>query len=207
MGRSIRMNFKSPWLLVLCFAVTVLVAGCRRSEPEPAAAAPEFPWQIDQFADLKILRYQVPGFEALTPAQKELVYYLSEAALCGRDIIFDQNYKHNLRIRRTLDADRPGLQGRPQRPPLGRVHDLRQEGLVLQRHPPSLFHRQVHAGIRRGLFRRPGQGFRGRELPARRRPDARRPPGLPAAHPLRPGRRRQEGLPGLDEGPGRSIRP
>ena len=113
------MNFKSPWLLVLCFAVTVLVAGCRRSEPEPAAAAPEFPWQIDQFADLKILRYQVPGFEALTPAQKELVYYLSEAALCGRDIIFDQNYKHNVRIRKTLDAIVRGYKGDRQDPRWG----------------------------------------------------------------------------------------
>jgi len=114
------MNFKSPWLLVLCFAATVLIAGCRKSEPEPAAAAPEFPWQIDQFADLKILRYQVPGFEALTPAQKELVYYLSEAALCGRDIIFDQNYKHNIRIRKTLDAIVRGYKGDRQDPRWGK---------------------------------------------------------------------------------------
>ncbi len=113
------MNSKSPWLLVLCFAVTVLIAGCRKSGPEPAAAAPEFPWQIDQFADLKILRYQVPGFEALTPAQKELVYYLSEAALCGRDIIFDQNYKHNIRIRKTLDAIVRGYKGDRQDPRWG----------------------------------------------------------------------------------------
>ncbi len=76
-----------------------------------AAAAPEFHWQIDQFADLRILRYQVPGFEALTPQQKELVYYLSEAALCGRDIIFDENYKHNLKILRTLDAIVQGYKG------------------------------------------------------------------------------------------------
>ncbi len=110
------MNVKSPWLLILCFAVTVLVAGCRKSAPGPSAEAPEFPWQIDQFADLKILRYQVPGFEALTPTQKELVYYLSEAALSGRDIIFDQNYKHNVRIRRTLDAIVRGYKGDRQDP-------------------------------------------------------------------------------------------
>jgi dipeptidyl-peptidase-3 len=113
------MNTKSPWLFILCFAVTIVVAGCRKSGPEPAAAAPEFPWQIDQFADLKILRYQVPGFEALTPAQKELVYYLSEAALCGRDIIFDQNYKHNIRIRKTLDAIVQGYKGNRQDPRWG----------------------------------------------------------------------------------------
>ena len=53
----------------------------------------------------------MPGFEALAPAQKELVYYLSEAALCGRDIMFDENYKHNLKIRRTLDAIVQGYKG------------------------------------------------------------------------------------------------
>jgi dipeptidyl-peptidase-3 len=105
------MNVKSSLLLALCFGLAVLAAGCKKTEPGPAAAAPEFNWQIDQFADLRILRYQVPGFESLTPAQKELVYYLSEAAICGRDIIFDENYKHNLKIRRTLDAIVQGYQG------------------------------------------------------------------------------------------------
>ena len=80
------------------------------------AGRPEFQWQIDQFADLKILRYQVPGFDQLAPAQKELVYYLSEAALCGRDIIFDQNYKHNIKILRTLDAIVRGYKGDRQDP-------------------------------------------------------------------------------------------
>jgi dipeptidyl-peptidase-3 len=63
-----------------------------------------FEYIADQFADLRVLRYQVPGFEKLEPQQKEMLYYLYEAALCGRDMIYDQNYKHNLRIRRTLDA-------------------------------------------------------------------------------------------------------
>jgi dipeptidyl-peptidase-3 len=105
------MSIKSPLLLALCCGLVVLAAACKKKEPAPAAAAPEFTWQVDQFADLRILRYQVPGFEALTPAQKELVYYLSEAALCGRDIIFDENYKHNLKIRRTLDAIVTGYTG------------------------------------------------------------------------------------------------
>ncbi len=110
------MNFKSLFLFALCLGSAVLIAGCRRSGPAPAAEVPEFPWQIDQFADLKILRYQVPGFEALSPSQKELVYYLSEAALCGRDIIFDQNYRHNIRILRTLDAVVRGYKGDRQDP-------------------------------------------------------------------------------------------
>jgi len=98
------MSHKRILVSLVLIAAVALIAGCKKTEPEPAAAAPEFRWQIEQFADLKVLRYQVPGFEALTPAQKELVYYLSEAALGGRDITFDQNYKHNLTIRKTLDA-------------------------------------------------------------------------------------------------------
>lgn len=58
----------------------------------------------DEFADIQVLRYQIPGFEELTPKQKELAYYLYEAALSGRDMIWDQKYKHNLQIRRTLEA-------------------------------------------------------------------------------------------------------
>ena len=110
------MNVKSTLLLALCFGLAFLAAGCKKTGPEQAAAAPEFQWQIDQFADLRILRYQVPGFEALSPSQKELVYYLSEAALCGRDIIFDENYKYNLKIRHTLDAVVEGYKGDRQDP-------------------------------------------------------------------------------------------
>ena len=61
-------------------------------------------WQIDNFDDIKILRYQVHGFEQLSLEQKELIYYLNQAAISGRDIMFDQNFKYNLAIRRTLEA-------------------------------------------------------------------------------------------------------
>jgi dipeptidyl-peptidase-3 len=64
---------------------------------------PTFNYQTEQFADIRILRYQVEGFEQLSMAQKELLYYLYQAALYGRDIIYDQNYKHNIRIRKTLE--------------------------------------------------------------------------------------------------------
>lgn len=64
----------------------------------------EFSYIVDQFADLQILRYKVPGFENLSLRQKQLLYHLSEAALMGRDILFDQNDRHNLVIRRTLEA-------------------------------------------------------------------------------------------------------
>jgi len=64
----------------------------------------DFKYQTEQFADLAILRFQVPGFEDLSLKQKEMLYYLYQAALSGRDIFWDQNYKHNLKIRKTLEA-------------------------------------------------------------------------------------------------------
>ena len=75
------------------------------------AEADKFDYTVEQFADLQILRYRVPGFENLSLQQKELVYYLTEAALQGRDILFDQNGKYNLRIRRTLEAVYTGYKG------------------------------------------------------------------------------------------------
>ncbi len=107
------MTIKRTLILALAFILVVLTIGCQKSQTEPEAetAVQEFKWQVDKFADLRILRYQVPGFEELPLAQKELIYYLSEAAVCGRDIMFDQNYKHNLTIRRTLDAIVEGYKG------------------------------------------------------------------------------------------------
>ena len=64
----------------------------------------EFKYVVDQFADIQVLRYQVPGFEALSLRQKQLLYHLSEAALMGRDILYDQNGRYNLVIRQTLEA-------------------------------------------------------------------------------------------------------
>lgn len=72
--------------------------------PKTTAEAEKFDYTVEQFADLQILRYRVPGFEDLSLKQKELVYYLTEAALQGRDILFDQNGKYNLTIRRMLEA-------------------------------------------------------------------------------------------------------
>ena len=79
--------------------------------PKTTAEADKFDYTVEQFADLQILRYRVPGFENLSLQQKELVYYLTEAALQGRDILFDQNGKYNLRIRRTLEAVYTGYKG------------------------------------------------------------------------------------------------
>ena len=63
-----------------------------------------FNYTVDKFYDLEILRYQVPEFDSLSLQQKTLVYHLTEAALHGRDILYDQNGRYNLRIRRALEA-------------------------------------------------------------------------------------------------------
>ena len=83
-----------------------LITACNPNPAEQAGSektADEFVWQTEQFADIKILRYQVPGFDRLSDQQKELVYYLTEAGMAGRDIIYDQNYRYNLDIRRALE--------------------------------------------------------------------------------------------------------
>ena len=63
----------------------------------------EQPWIVDRFDDIKVIRYEVPGFNELPLEDKVLIYYLAEAAKCGRDILFDQNFKYNLAVRRTLE--------------------------------------------------------------------------------------------------------
>ena len=64
----------------------------------------EAPWIVDRFDDIKVIRYEVPGFDELPLEEKEFVYYLAEAAKCGRDIFFDQNCAVNLPVRRTLEV-------------------------------------------------------------------------------------------------------
>ena len=70
---------------------------------QPAAAGAAFRVEVERFADVRILRYRVPGFEALDARTKELLYYLYEAALCGREMTYDQKYRYNLGVKRTLE--------------------------------------------------------------------------------------------------------
>ena len=110
--------------LITLSALVLLVACSRSEEPKQSAddatkVAAQTPVsqsadkqdrqlagqvEVDRFADIQVLRYQVPGFDELSLQEKKLVYYLYQAALSGRDIIYDQNYEHNLRIRRLLTA-------------------------------------------------------------------------------------------------------
>ena len=82
---------------VLMTLSTVALASC-------AAPEAEQPWIVDRFDDIKVIRYEVPHFEDLTLQEKQLVYYLGEAAKSGRDILYDQNCPMNLSVRRTLEA-------------------------------------------------------------------------------------------------------
>jgi dipeptidyl-peptidase-3 len=90
--------------MILIFSSCLLALIVLTSCGEKKVMNNEFKYFSEKFADLQVLRYQVPGFDDLSIKQKKLLYYLYEAALSGREIIYDQNYKHNLTIKRTLEA-------------------------------------------------------------------------------------------------------
>lgn len=91
---------KKSFLAAAMAAMALVSVSCSSDKKTETA---EFNYKVDRFADIEILRYKVTDFENLTPKQKELVYYLTEAALYGRDILTDQNGKYNLAIRTTLE--------------------------------------------------------------------------------------------------------
>ena len=104
--------------IISCTALAILATSCQNNQRDiidideaikkdtivAVDTTETFQFQAEQFADLRILRYQVPGFEELSLQQKTLIYYLYEAALCGRDILWDQNYKFNLTVRKTIET-------------------------------------------------------------------------------------------------------
>ncbi len=95
--------------LLSAIILVVLLYSCSETKKnnseviEVIEAQNEFVYLAEQFADIKILRYQIPGFDQLSIQQKKYVYYLTQAGLAGRDIIYDQNYRYNLTIRRSLE--------------------------------------------------------------------------------------------------------
>lgn len=100
---------RSPAILVLVPAIALLHACGGEKADQPVAIETVSPadsgfYEADEFADIRVLRYQIPGWEQLSLQQKQLCYYLNMAGLAGRDIMWDQNYRHNLRIRRALEA-------------------------------------------------------------------------------------------------------
>ena len=96
--------------LISAALAVALLSACGTA-PKAPAETEKFDYTVEQFADLQILRYRVPGFETLSLDQKKLVYYLTEAALQGRDILFDQNGKYNLVSRKMLEAVYTGYKG------------------------------------------------------------------------------------------------
>ena len=86
--------------MVIAMTAMAMTACSDQKTEQTEVFQEEFNYVVDQFADLQILRYQVPGFEFLSLKQKQLLYHLSEAALMGRDILYDQNCKYNLAITR-----------------------------------------------------------------------------------------------------------
>lgn len=121
----------------------------------PAASMAEsldFNYKVDRFADIEVLRYKVPDFEQLTTQQKELVYYLTEAALYGRDILTDQNGKYNLAIRTTLENIYKNYDGSKDDADYKGFVLLFEAGVVCQRHTPPLFYRQIYTSVQSGVF-------------------------------------------------------
>lgn len=94
------------WLVLIVWVVACSnpeVKEDTESVTQTEEGTDDFNWNPENFADKKIIRYQVPGFDQLSLQQKKLVYYLVEAGLSGRDIMYDMNYRHNLEIRRVID--------------------------------------------------------------------------------------------------------
>ena len=85
--------------LIPSAAIALTISSCNMTQ-QPVD---DFDYTVDRFADIEVLRYKVPGFEALSTQQKALIYHLTEAAIAGRDILWDQNGKYNLRIRQVME--------------------------------------------------------------------------------------------------------
>ena len=90
--------------MVTFAGLAAALVSCADKAAEQKTTDGQFRYLVDEFADLKIMRYTVPGWDELTLQQKKYVYHLAEASKYGRDIIWMQNYKHNLRVRKALEA-------------------------------------------------------------------------------------------------------
>ncbi len=126
---------RAPSLRLACTSFALALLACKGDpaadtamndpsvEADEAAPVPiERPWSIDRFADVQVLRYEVPGFAELDLQRKQLIYYLYEAALAGRDITYDQKFAGNLAVRRTLEAILRGHAGDRESPEFVALH-------------------------------------------------------------------------------------
>lgn len=100
---------KLKFILSAVFAATLFIGSANDTTKKEAKntnveVEETFDFNVEQFADIKVLRYQIPGWEKLTLKEQKLVYYLTQAGLSGRDIMWDQNYRYNLTIRKALET-------------------------------------------------------------------------------------------------------
>ena len=91
--------------LLIAIFISAFLLNCTTEKEDyyTPSSEDDFEYKIDEFADLKVIRYQIPGWDELTLKEKKLVYYLTQAGLSGRDIMYDQNYRHNLAVRSALE--------------------------------------------------------------------------------------------------------
>ncbi|MFN8241832.1 MAG: dihydrofolate reductase [Bacteroidales bacterium] len=101
----------SVFLTTIILLMTINSA-CKKDIKTGQGGDENFSWFVDQFEDMRVLRYRLPGFESLSLQQKQFIYYLGEAALAGRDIFWDQNFRYNLVIRKTIEAILGSYQGK-----------------------------------------------------------------------------------------------
>ena len=87
--------------MLFATAMGLFAGSCQNGTKAPEE---KFKYLADEFADIKVIRYQIPGWDSLTVEQKGYIYHLSEAAKCGRDIYWDQNFKYGLKIRKVLET-------------------------------------------------------------------------------------------------------
>lgn len=90
-------------IIMVVLGLSLLGLGCQSKKNKDDKNNIAFQYVIDRFADIEIMRYQVDNWDKLSLKEKELIYYLSEAARCGRDLVFDQNGKYNLTVKRTIE--------------------------------------------------------------------------------------------------------
>ena len=122
-----------------------------RAHASDTGAGAPFEYKADRFADIQVLRYQVPGFEQLSLQQKKLAYYLAQAGLAGRDIFWDQKYRYNLVVRKTLEGVLQSYRGERKgglRVCVARVSDPRRQSPVRQAQGPELVEGETGATSR-----------------------------------------------------------
>jgi dipeptidyl-peptidase III len=93
-----------PKLFITLIMMILSLSSCKNTSSPATEIKDDFNYTVDQFEDMRVLKYKLPGFESLSLQEKKYIYYLSQAALAGRDIFWDQNFRYNLKIRKTLEA-------------------------------------------------------------------------------------------------------